>query len=134
MQPLPEPARNAAIAQLVSGIVSIFIMMPLLYFGWQMVALGLGVLTLGIGAILGCCGWSACLLLPLGVVEIIAGILGLTNNPAAVTMGRIVAYVEIAAILLGGITTFIAGVVAVIMLNKPEVEAWKAAQVAGPGA
>ncbi|MBM4368206.1 MAG: hypothetical protein FJ102_18485 [Deltaproteobacteria bacterium] len=72
------------------------------------------------------------MLLPLGVVEIIAGILGLTNNPAAVTMGRIVAYVEIAAVLLGGITTCIAGVVAIIMLNKPEVEAWKAAQVGGP--
>ncbi len=134
MQPLPEPVRNAAIAHLVSGIVSIFVMMPVLYFGWQMVALGLGLVTFGIGAVLGCCGWSACLLLPLGVVEIIAGILGLTNNPAAVTMGKIVAFVEIAAILVGGVTTCIAGVVALMMYNKPEVQAWRDQVAMGPTA
>lgn len=125
MHPLPDAARNAAIAQLVSGVVSIFIVMPAVYFGWTMFALGFGALTLGLGTIVGCCGWSACIFLPLGVVEIIAGVLGLTNNPAAVTMGRIVAFVEIASILLGGVTTCVAGIVALVMFNKPEVQAWR---------
>ncbi len=135
MQPLPEAARNAAIAQLVTGFVNIFVMTWLAWVGWGALASVSAFLTAflgGCGGLVGCCGWSACLFLPLGIIEILAGIMALNNNPTALGLSKVVAYLEIASILLGGIVSFIVGMVAIIMLNKPEVEAWKAAQVNGP--
>jgi hypothetical protein len=84
----------------------------------------LGICTFFIGGLGAICGIFAFLLVPVGIFEIVSGIIGLTNPKAGVKIMQICSYVEMGSILLGGLSTAIAGGVAMAMLNNPEVKAY----------
>lgn len=115
---IPRPLKTAAVIQTVSGVVNLCFAS---WMTWFAVSCVCGMLTLPFGSLGGVCGLSSLLLVPLGMVEIGAGIYGLMNPREAAGVMKVVAYLEIAALLIGGLTGTIAGAVVLRMLNDDEV-------------
>lgn len=116
--PVPDNLKNAAIAQLISGLINMFIM-PVL--GYLVIGTVCAVLTFFIG---GCGGIFGCLTLflwPIGVCEVLAGIFGLVNPKQGAPIMRIVSFLEIASILAGGIISAIVGFVVISMMRSNDV-------------
>jgi hypothetical protein len=122
----PQAVKTAAIIQLISGVVTLFIAMPLAWFAVASAATLFTVVTFGFGALCGFCTWGTCLLIPVGFAEIVIGIIGLSNPAAAAPLQRPLAYVELVGLLFGGFTCAIAGGIVLSQLSNPEVEMWRA--------
>lgn len=124
----PSAIGTAAVIQLISGIVNVFIMTPAVYFGASFVC-GLlsAAVTLGTCPFGAFCGMAGCFLIPMGILEIIAGALGLSGNGGG-SFPRIVGWIEIASLFFGGFTSFVAGCIVVYMTGSPEVKGWIAQQ------
>lgn len=121
MQDAPQPLKTAAILQIVSGVVNFFIMPTLVYFfvgGFCAIA------TFIIGGLGGLCGTVGCLLVPVGLFEIVSGILALTNPKGSAGLMKICAYVEMGSVLLGGIPAAIVGFLVMNALGNDEVKAY----------
>ena len=119
MDETPANLKNAAIAQIVAGLINVFFM------GW-VASMGVGtvcgVLTLGLGGQL--CGLFSCMLIPFGMVEIVVGAMALSNPKGFGSISRMFGFIEIAAILLGGLPSALAGGVVVMMTGDDEVKAF----------
>jgi len=120
IQPPPQ-IKQTAILQLVSGIITMTVMSCISYLTISAVA---AVCTFFLGGIGAVCGFFGLLLVPIGIFEIVSGIIGLANPEGAGQVMKICAYVEIAGLLFGGLSTALAGGVAATMLNNPEVTAY----------
>ena len=114
----PAQIKQTAILQLISGILTMTIMMCV---SWTTLSTVSAVCTLGLLPI---CGIVSFLLVPIGIFEIVCGILGLTNPKTAAPVMKICSYVEMASILFGGVSTAIAGGVAMSLLGNTEVTAY----------
>jgi len=121
MDDVPANIKSTAILQLVSGIITVTFMACVSYLT---IGTTLAVCTFFIGGLGGICGLVGLLLVPVGIFEIVSGILGLTNPKAGAKVMQICSYVEMGSILLGGLSTAIAGGVALAMMNNPEVKAY----------
>ena len=120
-QKLPDKLNTAAIIQIVSGVLNVFFMGTAVY---MVVGLGGGTIilmcTMGLCPIGYICGFAGFLLAPVGMFEILSGIMIMTKNPAALKIQRIVSIVQKVAILFGGIGSIIASFVVDGMVNDPE--------------
>lgn len=121
MDEVPANIKSTAILQLVSGIITVTMMACLSYLTIGTV---LAICTFFIGGLGGICGLVGLLLIPVGIFEIVSGIIGLTNPKTGAKIMQICSYVEMGSILLGGLSTAIAGGVAMAMMNNPEVKAY----------
>ena len=121
MDEAPASLKNAAIAQIVAGLINVFFMSFVSWFGIGTVC---GVLTIILGGFGGVCGMLGCLLIPFGVVEIIVGALALSNPKSFGSISRMLGFVEVAALLLGSIPSAIAGGVVVMMTGSEEAKAY----------
>lgn len=118
----PSQVTTAAVAQLVSGLLNIFVFPAI---GVVVIGGSCGLLTIFLGGCGSLVGFLALLLVPIGIAEVVAGILGLANPKTGVSVMRIVGYVELASILFGGlISAVVGGVVSFVFLRAPEVEAY----------
>jgi len=63
----------------------------------------------------------------LGILEIIAGAMGMGVNGGG-KFPRVVGWIEIASLLFGGVTSFVAGCIVVYLTGSPEVKGWIAQQ------
>lgn len=95
--------------------------------GWTIGA-ALGSILISFGCPLGCLGWFGficgfwgLILVPVGIVEIIAGIYGLTAPKKSATVLKISAGLEIVAMVAGGIISLIVGILSLVFLRDPEV-------------
>jgi len=118
MQEVPARMKTAAIIQLVSGALNIFVM-PLVV--GMVIGTCMGVLTIFLGGIGACCGAVGWILVPIGIFEVVSGIMGLTNPQSAGGIMKIAAIVELVSILFGGLLSAIAGGFTMMSLNDPEV-------------
>jgi hypothetical protein len=118
---VPQPLKNAAIAQLVSGLVNWFIMGFLVYLVSGTV---LAICTFWAGGLGGICGLWGCLLVPIGIFETVCGVMGLTNPKGAGQLMKIASYVEMASILAGGLPAAVVGFLVQKWLAEPEVVAY----------
>ena len=66
------------------------------------------------------CGFAGFLLVPIGIFEILSGVMIMTNNPNALKIQRYVSIVQKVAILFGGLGSLIASFVVDGMVNDPE--------------
>lgn len=114
---VPAPLKNAAIAQLISGIVNMFVM-PTAFVMFGSIC---SVFTFGLG---GLCSFGACILWPIGIFEVVAGVMGLTNPRGAVGIMRIASFVEIGSILGGGIVSAVIGFMVMQWLGSDETRAY----------
>ena len=67
------------------------------------------------------CGAWGLVLLPIGVLEIVGGIVGLTNPRGAGTVLRVAAMAELASFVFGGLVSGVIGVVVLGLLRDEEV-------------
>lgn len=123
--PTPGKLTGTAVTQLVSGLVNLFVMW---WLGGMVVGLGCGaasgVVTLGMCPFGGLCGFVPWLLIPLGVFELVGGIIGLANPKGGGKMLRIVAFAELAGVLVGGFGSLVAGGLSLFLLSDGEVKAF----------
>ena len=136
----PDKLKNAAIVQIISGLVNIFITswvvssiaVTVLTVGGTMCGVIVGVITLGlcpIGLItpcLGFLGFAGLLAVPLGIIELIAGILGLTNPKSGGTFMKVAAVLEVLGLLIGALPGAIAGGLVLMFLSDDQVKAYLA--------
>lgn len=127
----PDKLKYAAIAQIISGLVNIFItswvVCTAVQFGGALCGTVLMVVTFGlcpVGYLVGCLGYLGFLAVPLGVIEIIAGILGMTNPKSGGTMMKITAILEIVGILIGALPGAVAGGLVLMFLSDDQVKAY----------
>ena len=116
-----EGTKQAAILQIISGVMTMSIMFCVSYLT---VGTVLGICTFFIGGIGAICGVVTFLLIPVGLFEIVSGIIGLTNPESGGKIMKICSYVEMGSILLGGVSTAVVGGVAMSLLSQPEVTAY----------
>jgi hypothetical protein len=121
MTDVPSNLKAAAILQLVSGLITTTVMCFLSYFTIGMIG---GLCTFFIGGLGAICGIVAWALIPIGIFEIVSGIVGLANPKAGAPIMKVCSFVELGSILVGGLTTAIAGGVVMALLRNPEIEAW----------
>lgn len=125
----PSRLTGAAISQLVSGVVNLFGMWWIASMFYMTVCGGVtALLTAGACPFGTICGFAPWLLIPLGLIEVIAGILGLASPRSAVTLIKVTAVLEILAFAAGGIGSLVAGVIAIVLASGQEVAAWRASQ------
>lgn len=119
MDETPANLKNAAIVQIVAGLVNFFFMGYVASMGVGTVC---GVLTLGMGGQL--CGLFSCMLIPFGMLEIVVGGITLANPKGFGNISRMFGFVEIAALLLGGLPSALAGGIVVALTGNDEVKAY----------
>lgn len=120
---LPDQLNTAAIIQIVSGVLNIFFMGAAVYFGVAVAGSLVWMCTMGLCPVF-LCGVVGFLLIPVGILEVLSGVLILTNNPSALKVQRIVSIIQKVSILVGGIGSIIASFVVDGMINDPEVLAY----------
>jgi hypothetical protein len=121
---LPQSAKNAAIAQIISGVVNFFVMPMVVWFGVTMFASVCAMCTAGIGGITSMCGFVSCLLPPIGVAEMAVGAIALMNPKQGIPFGRMLAFVEMGSILAGGLASCVVGFLAMRWYGDDEVTAY----------
>ena len=126
---VPEKVRTLAIVQLVTGIIDVFFGWALATCLWYIGATACtavtgictaGMCPIGIVAYLGT--FAAFLILPIGLLEIVAGILGLTNPKQIPILPKIASVAGLVGLLFGGLTSAVGGGVAMYLLLDPEVK------------
>lgn len=121
----PPQIKTVSALYLVAGVINIsfgwIIASSLWTFGAGMCT---GLLTCGACPIGVACGVVAFAVIPVGLVEIIAGIIGLTNPDGAKGLISMLPFGMVPSILLGDIISPIVGVLALVMLRNDEVRAY----------
>jgi hypothetical protein len=124
--PSPQKLQVAAVTQIVVGAIDMLV-------GWwlaSMVGLCAGsaltspCMCIGLPPIGAMCGMLGFAVIPIGVFELIAGIVGLTNPKTGATVLKISSIFGIAGLLVGSVTSALAGVITLIMMRDPEVTAY----------
>lgn len=116
---IPQPpgkVQAIGIMHLIGGILNLLSAVFWLFYGSMM-----GLATLGIGLI-GCC--PAFILLPIGAVEIYSGAKHLSKNHAGLRPPKAVGIIEIASILGCMVPSTVMGILTLVFLSDPEVEAY----------
>ncbi|MCB9673964.1 MAG: hypothetical protein H6737_02550 [Alphaproteobacteria bacterium] len=99
--------------QLASGLVNAWCMGGI---AWALCGNVCGAATSGFGSLGGLCGWAACLLVPLGWVEIFVGLRALRTGD--VRWSRRLAVVEIASIVIGGLPAAVVGAAVLVTASS----------------
>jgi hypothetical protein len=116
----PGKVQAIGIFHVIGGIMNL--MLCLL---WAIEGLALGVATFGIGLVV-CC--LPVILLPISILELISGFKHLSSNHAGLKPPRMTAIAEIASILGCGTFSMIFGILTLVFLSDPEVEAYYASK------
>ncbi len=120
---LPEMLNTAGLLQITSGVLNVFVVSWMAYFAIATGGSFVWICTMGLcPAFL--CGLAGFLLVPIGIFEILSGILIMTNNPSALQVQRLVSIVQKVSILFGGVGSVVVSFVVDGMINSPEVLAF----------
>ena len=124
MDDVPAKLKTAAIVQLVVGLVDLTVGWVLVTTLWGCFGGACLTLTMGLCPV-GYCSWAlGFLIIPVGILEVAGGILGLTNPKSAGTIMKIASFVGMGALLAGSITSAVGGIVAFLQLGDPDVRAY----------
>lgn len=118
----PGRLTAAAVVQLVSGMLNLFVTWWVSGFIVSTAgAVCSSIVSLGTCPLGVFCGFASWALIPLGLAEVIVGIVGLINPKSSGTAIRYMAFIEIPSILIGGVGSLIAGFASIALLNDDEV-------------
>lgn len=112
----PGKVQAIGVMHLIGGILNVLSALFWVIYGAMM-----GLATFGIGLI-GCC--PAFILLPIGIVEIISGAKHLSSNHAGLRPPKAVGIIEICSILGCMVPSTVMGILTLVFLSDPEVEAY----------
>lgn len=121
---IPQAAKNAAIAQIISGAVNFFVMPMVIWGGVTAFATVCGMCTFGLGSFTSLCGFVSCILPPIGLAEMIVGAIALVNPKSGIPFGRMLSFVEMGSILGGGMVSAVVGFLAMRWYGEEEVTAY----------
>ena len=111
----PLLLKRAAVFQLASGLANVFVLPAVLSMAGGLC----GAFTFGFGSV---CALGGCILMPIGVLEIVAGAVGLAQPARGAELMRWATWAEFASVLGGGIHSAIIGYVVTAMLDDAEVQ------------
>ena len=120
----PQQLRTIGIIHIVSGLIQFPIAIVLTFCGSYFFACICGIITApigGCGACVGVAGFVCLLLIPIGILEVITGVVILVAEPPSRLLIRVTAAVEILGVLFGGLIGAIVGLVVLSMLARPEI-------------
>lgn len=112
----PGKVQAIGVMHLIGGILNLLSAVFWVFYGSMM-----GLATFGIGLV-GCC--PAFILLPIGIVEIISGAKHLSKNHAGLRAPKAVGIIEICSILGCMVPSTVMGILTLVFLSDPEVEAY----------
>ncbi len=113
---VPGKVQAIGIFHLVGGIMNL-----LLCLFWGAYGLIGGLATFGIGLVF-CC--PAVIVLPIGILELISGIKHLSSDHTGLKAPKMTGIVELFAILGCGTFSLIFGILTLVFLSDPEVDAY----------
>ena len=121
----PAQIRTAATLEIVAGGVNLLLTWWLastaLSCGWGMVT---SVFTLGLCPIGVFAGFLSFVLIPLGLLEVLAGVLVLTDSRNARLFFGWLPWLQLASLLVGGLSSAVFGLAVWVMLREPEARAY----------
>lgn len=122
---VPEKFKTVGIMYIVSGVINVLFAAGLgaLVLG-TVGGLCTGIVTLGMCPVGSLCGTFPLLLVPLGIVEVITGILVLTNPQLVKGFIRYLPYAQIPSFILGGLVAAVIGGISLSMMGDQEVLAY----------
>jgi hypothetical protein len=124
MNDAPTPLKNAAMIQLASGLINVFLMSTgYLVLGWCGGTLLLSICLCPFGYIF---AFAPLILVPVGITEIICGALALSNPKAGGLPLKIGAVAEFLGLFGGGLVGAVAGAAVLLQLRDPDTQAWLA--------
>jgi hypothetical protein len=83
-----------------------------------------GILTCGLFPIGVLCGFAGFLVLPIGMIELLVGILAMAQPATVKGFIKYMPFIQIPSLLLGGVISPLAGGVALMLLRDPDVTAY----------
>jgi len=123
MEETPQQIKTVGIVYLVAGIINLTFMWWVSSTVISTAGACIATLTMGLCPAF-CLGIVPFLLIPLGLIEVVFGALTLGNPDAVKSFIKFVPFLEIASLLAGGLSSPIAGVVALVMLKNDEAVAY----------
>ena len=112
----PGQVQAIGFMHLIGGILNI-----LSGLFWALYGAMMGLATFGIGLV-ACCPFF--ILVPIGIIEIISGAKHLSSNHAGLKPPKAVGIIEIASILGCMVPSTVMGILTLVFLNDPEVQAY----------
>jgi len=133
----PQQLTTIAVLQLVSGVINLFFAWWLAATAWGTVgtlaSCGVGMVLGFLGSLVGCplgflvsycgmaCGAIGMLLIPIGALELVAGIMGLAQPGGSGSLGKLAAWAEVLSLLAGGLVSGVIGIVSLVLYRDPQV-------------
>jgi hypothetical protein len=121
----PGKVQAIGVMHLVGGIFNVLVALV-----WAFMGVGTALFTFGVG-LLYCC--PVVLLLPVGVLEIVSGYQHLKSDHTGLRPPRATAIAEICCIFACSTFSLIFGILTLVFLQDPEVEAYYAQKRLGAG-
>jgi hypothetical protein len=115
---IPQGLKVSAMVQVVSGVINLALTS---WMSWLGVSCLCGTLTLPFLSVGGFCGFASLLLIPLGLLEIGAGVYGWLNPREAAPVMRGVAALEVSSLLVGAFPSAIAGAFVYSTLKQDDI-------------
>jgi hypothetical protein len=122
MEPRPGALTAVGIVQLISGGLNLAMMWWLA--GTAAGTLGgmcTGLLTLGVFPFGVLCGFVCMVLIPIGILEIVSGIIILAAPGKCRTLAMVTGIIELVSLVFGGLLSAIAGLVTIILMRDESV-------------
>ena len=116
----PSKLKTIGILQIVSGVLQIPISIFLFVFSGTIVGVCCGAITGGACCLAGGVGVVFFLLIPIGIVEVVSGILILVGDPPAKIFIMIASIAELVGLLLLGIPGAVVGGISLYFLTQDE--------------
>lgn len=122
MEPRPGALTAVGIVQLISGGLNVAVMWWVAgTLGSTLGAMCTGLLTLGMFPIGVLCGVLCAILIPVGILEIVSGIIILAAPQKCRTLATVTGIIELVSLIFGGLLSAIAGLVTVILMRDENV-------------
>ena len=131
----PQKFQIIGILQIISGVLQIPIAIVLFYAAFMIIGCVCGLLTFwagGCGMLAGFAGFFCLLLIPIGILEIVSGIMCLVGDPPPIMLVKITAIAEMVGLLVGGLIGAIVGVLVMMWLSDDEIKDYIAAGPVSP--
>jgi hypothetical protein len=116
-----DSLRGAGVAQIIAGLLNLFVFSWVLWFGAAVFSTMLVQITgLGIFSLL---SLGPCVLLPLGVLEVLSGAVVFSTGSRAKGLAVAVAALEILSVCVGGLFSGFAGLMTLVLAFRPAKDA-----------
>ncbi|MFT4624728.1 MAG: hypothetical protein ACI8PZ_003388 [Myxococcota bacterium] len=128
VQDPPSQFKSVAVMNLIAGVLNLSVGLGIAFTIWGVIgAVGgscLALVTLGLCPIGFLVMFIPILLVPVALIELVVGIVGLAAPDSIKGVMRFVPFLQLPCVLLGDLVSPIVAVVSIMMLKDPQVKAY----------